>query len=270
MTTCQYHDVSGTSESPELESDESDSELDSDSDSSWRSVSPITSDEEYWSDDKEEAESVVVVEESEVPSGSHTPQPSPIPSQPVNNDEEEAESVDVEESEVPSGSHTPQPSPIPSQQVNIQCQPTFYRLCGDNIDKTVRHRYIRTDSQAASFHYFHSYAAADRVDFSQLPSEVPSAVNLSNCAQALLLLPSLEDEEALRKNFKVLISRVLCDFLPFFRATFDGIVTWHIQHPYYDEMSKKSDTVSASLCLFLAHQHLSPLVLLSIYIVWKC
>ena len=117
---------------------------------------------------------------------------------------------------------------------------TFYRLW-DNIDKTVRHRYMRTDSQGSgSFHYFHSYAAADRA---QLRSESPSAVALSNCAQALLILPSLEDEyEITSKSSFHGFCATSC------QETFDG------KHQYYDEMSKKSDTVSD--CLLHIHTYL--------------
>lgn len=141
-----------------------------------------------------------------------------------------------------------------------QCQPSnqiFYRLCGDNIDKTVKHRYMRSDyfQESISFHYFQSYAIADRIDFSNLSDESPSTNCLESRAQALLVLPSLEDEIALHNNFKTLISRILCEHLPFFKESFDGIVAWHIQHEYYEEMSKKSDIVSsykyivASLCI---------------------
>ena len=132
---------------------------------------------------------------------------------------------------------------------------TFYRICGDNIDKSVKHRYMRSDFQgSSSLHYFHSYATADRIDFLKLSDKSPPAKQLGNHAEAFILLPSLEDEEALRENIKILISRVLYDHLPYFKVTFDGIITWHIKHCYYDEMSKKSDTVSA--CIVVIHSYL--------------
>ena len=75
---------------------------------------------------------------------------------------------------------------------------TFYRICGDNIDKSVKHRYMRSDFQgSSSLHYFHSYATADRIDFSKLSDKSPPAKQLGNHAEAFILLPSLEDEEAL-------------------------------------------------------------------------
>ena len=60
---------------------------------------------------------------------------------------------------------------------------TTYRLCGDNIDKTVRARYMRSErGKPESIHYFHSYAALDRIDFS----------NLSECR---LPLPCVSDNK---------------------------------------------------------------------------
>lgn len=33
-----------------------------------------------------------------------------------------------------------------------------FKLCGDNIDKTVKRRYMHSDKGNLSLHYFHSYA----------------------------------------------------------------------------------------------------------------
>ena len=60
----------------------------------------------------------------------------------------------------------------------------------------------------------------------------------------LLLLPGSEDDAAIRHNISILISRVLFANLSFFKLSFDGVVKWHIQHEFYEEMSAKSDVVS--------------------------
>ena len=49
--------------------------------------------------------------------------------------------------------------------------PTF-QLCGDNIDKSVKRRYMRCDKGNHSLHYFHSYTALDRIDLSGLSDEI--------------------------------------------------------------------------------------------------
>ena len=39
-----------------------------------------------------------------------------------------------------------------------------FKLCGDNIDKTVKARYMNSDEGFnRSLHYFHSYAVLDRI-----------------------------------------------------------------------------------------------------------
>ena len=106
---------------------------------------------------------------------------------------------------------------------------------------------INIHEGSISLHYFHAYAVADRIDFSKLSDTPP--MSLGTEAQAFMILSSLEDDSDLEENFKILIARVLCENLPFFKETFDGVVTWHIKHCYYEEMSKKSDIVSCTPCM---------------------
>lgn len=90
-------------------------------------------------------------------------------------------------------------SSVSSQSESRKADVILYRLCGDNIDKTVRHRYMRT----SSLHYFHSYAIADRIDFSNLSEERQPTSIADNRALAFLLLPSLSfTQEFQDSNFK--------------------------------------------------------------------
>lgn len=95
-----------------------------------------------------------------------------------------------------------------------------------------------------SIHYFHSYAVADRVDFSSLSENVIPTHQRDKKQVALSLLPSPEDDAALRDSIIILISRILFENLQFFKVAFEGVVEWHIKHEYYKEMSKKSIVVS--------------------------
>ena len=61
-----------------------------------------------------------------------------------------------------------------------------YKLVGDNIDKVVKPRHMRIDSQSRSLHYFHFYAVKDRIDFSHLDDQ-PAAVNLDDIDVSTLL-----------------------------------------------------------------------------------
>ena len=58
------------------------------------------------------------------------------------------------------------------------------------------------------------------------------------------LFPSIEDDEVLRSNFSVLISRVLVEHMSFFAVAFKDIVPSHIPHVHNIEMSYKSEVVS--------------------------
>ena len=65
------------------------------------------------------------------------------------------------------------------QRVKLAAMPKGYRLCGDNIDMSVRPRFKRSDNKNTSLHYFHSYAVQNRVDVSQLSDTLdPSQISL--------------------------------------------------------------------------------------------
>ena len=55
-----------------------------------------------------------------------------------------------------------------------------YKLVGDNLDKGVKTRYMRSDDAEGyrnkSLHYFHSFAIQNRIDLSKLPD-----VHSSSC-----------------------------------------------------------------------------------------
>lgn len=54
------------------------------------------------------------------------------------------------------------------QNDDVQLQSTGYKIVGDNIDKNIRASFQRIDHQTKSVHYFHIFAAKDRIDFSGL------------------------------------------------------------------------------------------------------
>jgi len=89
-----------------------------------------------------------------------------------------------------------------------------YKLVGDNIDKNVRPRDMRSDHQTRSLHYFHTYAVRDRVDISHY-SDKTSLLDVSTI-QLDNLLPLTYDQQSLLQNFEILIGRTLCKYIPFF------------------------------------------------------
>ena len=149
-------------------------------------------------------------------------------------------------------------TPIPEPMVTeTTCPLTInegcfgYKIVGDNIDFTVRARYMRTDGrQDQSLHYYHTYAIRDRIDLSRFPFHFPKIPHPTNSSTlrslALEMLPSSSDNTALSNNIAILVSRVLVENLSFFKSTFSDVVKWHIEHKHSDEMCKKSEIVSIS------------------------
>ena len=102
-----------------------------------------------------------------------------------------------------------------------------YEVVGDNIDKGMKARYMRYDAHCnKSIHYFHSFAVLNRVDFSSLPDEYANMCLNHPYKVALSLLPSADDDRALRKLFVVhtCISSILFTHVP---LSFDGVIDWH-------------------------------------------
>ena len=135
--------------------------------------------------------------------------------------------------------------------IPLQARHKGFRLCGDNIDKSVCRRHLRSDRKNLSLHYFHTYAVANRVDVSHL-SDV--SVHISELASIQYIpnsvLPRLGDDTKIKENIATLVSRVLFWYLDFLKLSFDGVIEWHIQHKYYTEMSSKSEVVSILIVLY--------------------
>ena len=70
-----------------------------------------------------------------------------------------------------------------------------YKLVDDNIDKTVKSRYMRLNSHRnKSFHYFHSFAVQNRIDISSLPDVLPHRCPNHPYKVVLIILPSAGDD----------------------------------------------------------------------------
>ena len=115
------------------------------------------------------------------------------------------------------------------------------KFVGDNVDKKVKPRYMRSDHQSTDLHYFHMYATQDHVDFSNA-SEEPPSINPDPVLNELL--PSADDREAVLFNFVVLIIRQLTQYMPFFERHFSDVVVDHIPHDHQAEMEQISEVVN--------------------------
>ncbi len=138
-------------------------------------------------------------------------------------------------------------------------QMTFFQICGDNIDHTTKQRYMRVGkARPDEIHYFHSYAVSDRIDFSDLSERVVPTLAQDPEQVALSLLPTPEDDEAIRNNMCTLMSRIIYENMGFARFTFDGVVNWHITHDFYEEMSRKSVVVSVFVVHYTPTKYVYP------------
>ena len=88
-----------------------------------------------------------------------------------------------------------------------------FKLVGDNIDKNIHPRDIRTDHQGKSLHYFHTYAVQEHVDSGV--SDLPLSSDLST-TNLFDLLPTRADHEVLLQNFSIVMARVLKKNMPLF------------------------------------------------------
>ena len=112
-----------------------------------------------------------------------------------------------------------------------------FKIVGDNINKNVKPRQMREDHQAKMLNYFYVY---DRVDFGSLPDNPPQRP----CdVDVHVLLPTADDLFGLKFNLAVLVARVLCKHIPFFKKL-GHVVTQHIPHMYSVEMAQRSEVVS--------------------------
>ena len=116
-----------------------------------------------------------------------------------------------------------------------------FKMVGDNIDKMIKPRYMRTDRQNKSLHYFHMYAVQDRINLSESCENQRQAPKDPPLEE---LLPSPDDGKQLHSNMEILVTQILARHMPFIAENFEDVVIWHISHPYSKEMSQKSEVVS--------------------------
>ena len=123
---------------------------------------------------------------------------------------------------------------------NSNNHPRTFIIVGDNIDKRIAPRNMRVDHQVQSLHYFHAYAALNRIDTQYLDDS--KAIGEVGDLPLSTFLPSSDDCAMLSANFVVLVARILVQHMPFLEA-FRKCVPQHIQHEYSEVMKQKSTVV---------------------------
>ena len=115
---------------------------------------------------------------------------------------------------------------------------TGYKMVFDNIDMNVYPRHMTSDKQTRSLHYVQSYVVKDRVNYDNLSNKLPTEVCVFD------ILPTNEDYEFLKRNFAILLSRVIVKFIPYFTSDHNKLLTKHIPHEHSTEMATKSEIES--------------------------
>eukprot|EP00731_Ephydatia_muelleri_P004086 Em0002g262a len=152
---------------------------------------------------------------------------------------------------------TPQPtehdtSPCPSMQGSAEIgneeteEWSGFRLVGDNIDKNVKPRDMRINSQTSSLHYFHAYAVKDRISFKHLSADAtiifPQDIDFN------VFYPSVEDNFQLVSNFETLVTRMFVQHIPGLQSL-SAMANHHIEHQYSKNMALKSEVVPLGVLL---------------------
>ena len=144
--------------------------------------------------------------------------------------------------------NTPSPSQVPlAPSPTLPSIPSWsgFKICGDNLDKTMHRRHIRCDQQNKTLHYFHSYAVKDQVNLQDLSDAGPKKP--STISEVLEKVePNAQENALFIDECAVLLSRIMCDNMPYFIENYEDVVQRHIPHMYKQEMSSKSEVVCKS------------------------
>lgn len=110
---------------------------------------------------------------------------------------------------------------------------------------------MRLNTGNQLLHYFHFFAASNRIDVCNLSIKPPLAPVITPKECATSLLPTAEDDKAILDNFITLISRTLAAHLELLGFDCSKLVEWHIPHEYEEQMSRKSKVVSTHMIVIL-------------------
>lgn len=121
---------------------------------------------------------------------------------------------------------------------------TISRIVADNFDLSVKDRIQTKEHSNQSIHWTQQYAIKDRV------VREPSADDdQPQCKLADLdlqkLLPDSDVQVNFRRDCVIPVSRILTSYMPAFAFLKDTVIK-HIPHPYSEEQSQKSETVSVT------------------------
>ena len=122
-----------------------------------------------------------------------------------------------------------------------------FQVTGDNLDISIKTKYMSIDRRNKSLHWFNVIASNERVINADLATSRPRCSILSVPDTAFL--PSVQENEKLREEFAILVERILVKYLPAF-ALFENYVYKHIMHKFSKEASQQSEQHCLGLLQF--------------------
>jgi len=119
-----------------------------------------------------------------------------------------------------------------------------YQLVGDNWDKNILPSYRTSDRETVSLHLFNIYAIVDRIqpDYDGMDFIPDDEIEI------LQFLPSVEEQQLLRKELTFLISTSVINCHPQLQKQFSKIYPKHLEHKYSRYAGIK--TMQVCTCIF--------------------
>lgn len=127
------------------------------------------------------------------------------------------------------------------------------RATFDNFDFKVLANIQLKNYKNSDFHWITQYLTFDRVSSAGLDDTKPLVEDISSFSDSNYLL-SKDELQLFRRDFIVLVSRVLVEFFPCLRGL-ESITPKHILHPYSKEMAKKSVLINLPIVPYNQSKH---------------
>ena len=112
---------------------------------------------------------------------------------------------------------------------------------------------ILKNHKNSDFHWITHYLTFDRVSSAGLDDTKPLVADINNFTNSNYLL-SADELQMFRKDFIVLVSRVLIEFFPCL-SPLESIIPKHIKHHFSEEMLKKSVIISLPIVPYNQSKH---------------
>ena len=127
------------------------------------------------------------------------------------------------------------------------------RATFDNFDFKMLANIILTNHRNSDFHWITQYFSFNRVSSAGLDDTKPLIEDINtNFSNSSYLLS--KELQLFRKEFIVLVSRVLVEFFPCLNPL-KPLIPKHIQHRYSEEMSKKSEIINLPIVPYNQTEH---------------